>query len=92
MTEVKKELFTFFRCKFEVDGPGPRDYEASGDFLDHEYELQRSQGLAATISKRWFSLTDHYGIEIAEGEDVVLMLATAIVIDLVCHDESSRRH
>src|SRR4051812_18564584 len=35
---VKKQLFTFFNCKFNVDVPGPDDLEASGDFLDHEYQ------------------------------------------------------
>ena len=27
---VKKQLFTFFRCKFTVDVPGPNDLEAKG--------------------------------------------------------------
>src|SRR5262245_4321478 len=30
---VKKHLFTFFRCKFTVDVPGPDDLEAQGSFL-----------------------------------------------------------
>lgn len=90
VTTVKKELFTFFRCKFAVDGPGAQDYEASGDFLDHEYEIHGSQGPAAVISKKWFSWTDTYGIEIAEDEDSVLLLATAVVIDLICHDQKNK--
>ena len=85
-TLVKKELFTFFSCRFAVDGPGDDDFEASGDFLDHEYEISGNGGIAATVSKRWFSWSDSYGIEIADGEDPVLLLATAVVIDLVCHD------
>ena len=86
VAEVSKEHFTFFYCKFAVDGPGDEDYEASGDFLDHEYEIQGGNGTAAVVTKRWFSWTDSYGIEIADGEDPVLLLATAVVIDLVCHD------
>jgi uncharacterized protein YxjI len=82
---VKKELFTLFHCKFGVDGPGDQDYEAVGDFMDHEYEISGACGLAAKVSKRWFTWTDCYGIEIATGEDPVLLLATAVVIDLVCH-------
>src|SRR6476619_3690276 len=38
---VKKELFTFFKCRFTVDVPGPDDLEATGDFLDHEYAFSR---------------------------------------------------
>lgn len=83
---VKKKLFTLFRCKFEVDIPGPDDLEAAGDFLDHEYTFTRHGSTVATVSKRWFSWTDTYGIDVADGEDDVLILASAVVIDLVCHD------
>ena len=83
---VKKKLFTLFRCKFEVDVPGPDDLEAQGSFLDHEYTFSRHGSVVATVSKRWFSWTDTYGIEIADEEDDVLILASAVVIDLVCHD------
>src|SRR5215217_8104413 len=38
---VKKELFSFFKCRFTVDVPGPDDLEAEGDFLDHEYVFNR---------------------------------------------------
>jgi uncharacterized protein YxjI len=88
---VKKELFTFFRCKFNVDVPGPDDLEAQGDFLDREYSIERSGQVVAEVSKRWFSWTDTYGVDIAAGENDVLILATAVVIDMVCHQESKRR-
>lgn len=84
VTVVKKELFTLFHCKFEVDGPGDEDFEARGDFTDHEYEILGPNGTAAVVSKQWFSWMDTYGIEIHSG-DTSLLLATAVVIDLVCH-------
>ena len=86
VVQVAKEHFTFFHCKFTADGPGDEDYEAKGDFFDQEYEFTRGGDLVARVSKRWFSWTDHYGIEIAASEDPVLLLATAVVIDLVCHE------
>lgn len=90
--EVRKHLFTLFRCKFTVDVPGPDDLEAQGDFLDREYTFERHGRTIATVSKRWFSWTDTYGVDIAEGEDAVLILASAVVIDMVCHaDEGKHR-
>lgn len=86
---VKKHLFTFFRHKFTVDVPGPDDLEAAGDFLDHEYTFQRHGREVARVSKRWFSWSDTYGIDIDEGEDDVLILAGAVVIDLVSHPDRS---
>jgi uncharacterized protein YxjI len=85
---VKKELFTFFHCKFEVDVPGPNDLLAEGEFLDHEYTFTRQGATIATVSKQWFSWTDTYGIDVATGEDVVLVLASAVVIDECCHDRN----
>ncbi|MBL9170257.1 MAG: LURP-one-related family protein [Verrucomicrobiales bacterium] len=88
---VKKKLFTLLRCKFTVDVPGPDDLEAQGSFLDREYTIERHGRRVAEISKRWFSFTDTYGVEIESGEDPVLLLATAVVIDMVCHQESKER-
>jgi uncharacterized protein YxjI len=87
---VKKHLFTLLRCKFTVDVPGPDDLEAQGSFLDHEYTFECQGREVATVSKRWFSWTDTYGVDITEGEHDVLILASAVVIDMVCHQESKR--
>jgi uncharacterized protein YxjI len=84
---VKKSLFTVLHCTFTVDVPGPDDLQAKGDFLDHEYSVTRGESTVATISKRWFSWTDTYGVEIADGQDDVLILAATVVIDMVCHGD-----
>ncbi len=84
---VKKHLFTFFRHKFTVDVPGPDDLEAAGNFLDHEYTFERNGREVARVSKKWFRFSDTYGIDIDAGEDDVLILASAVVIDLVSHPD-----
>ena len=87
---VKKHLFTLFRCRFTVDVPGPDDLEAVGSFLDHEYTFSRSGNVVATVSKRRFSWADTYGVDIAAGEDDVLILASTVVIDMICHGDKRR--
>lgn len=84
---VKKAVFTLLRCSFSVDVPGPDDLEATGSFTDHEYTFERGGRTVATVSKRWFSWTDTYGVEVADGEDDVLILASAVVIDMACHEK-----
>jgi uncharacterized protein YxjI len=84
---VKKKLFSFLRHVFTVDVPGPDDLVAEGDFWDHEYTFSRAGRVVAQVSKRWIALSDTYGVEITDGEDAVLVLASAVVIDQVCHDE-----
>jgi uncharacterized protein YxjI len=82
---IHKELFTFFHCTFEIHVDGQGDLEAEGNFSDHEYVVTRDGQPVAQISKEWFTLADTYGVEIAEGEDPVLVLAATVVIDLCCH-------
>ncbi len=84
--DVIKE-FTLFKDKFTVDIPGPNDYEVTGHFLDYEYSFKRKGREVAFVSKKFFSFTDAYGIDIVDGEDDILILATAVVIDLICHDK-----
>jgi uncharacterized protein YxjI len=86
---VKRQLFTLFRARFTVDVPGPDDLEAKGDFLDHEYTFERHGRDVARVSKKWFSLSDTYAIDIDQGEDDVLILAAAVVIDLVSHPDDN---
>jgi len=87
---VKKRLFTLARARFNVDVPGPDDLEARGDFLDHEYVFERAGREVARVSKRWFSLADTYAVDVDPDQDDVLILACAVVIDLVSHPDEQR--
>jgi uncharacterized protein YxjI len=87
---VKKELFTLFRCRFIIEVPGPDDLEAAGNLLDMEYSFTRGGRAVAEVSKRWFTWTDSYGVDISQGEDDVLILASTVVIDMVCHADGKR--
>jgi uncharacterized protein YxjI len=89
---VRKHLFTLMFCKFTVDVPGPDDLEATGSLFDYEYTFRRHDREVATVSKRFFAWSDSYGIDIAKGEDDVLILASSVVIDLCCHGDGPNRH
>ena len=84
---VKKHLFTLFRTRFSIDVPGPDDLEASGNFLEHDYAFERGGREVARASKKWVTLSDTYSVDIDEHEDAVLILACAVVIDLVSHPD-----
>ena len=88
---VKKHLFTFFNCRFTVDVPGPDDLEAQGSFTDMEYTFARGNQTVAQVSKKWFSWSDTYGVDIADGQDDILILASTVVIDMVCHADNKNR-
>jgi len=85
VARIEKEM-SFFSCRFLVDGPGDYDLDIQGNFTDREYEVWRSGRLIARVSKRLGTVTDHYGIETARGEQDLLIVAAAIAIDRACHD------
>ena len=62
-------------------GDGP-DLDVQGNIVDHEYRI----GHVAKVSKKWFRIRDSYGIEIAPGQNDLIILAVAVCIDQMAHD------
>jgi uncharacterized protein YxjI len=87
---VHKKLISLFADRFTVDIPGPDDLHIKGSLSEHNFTIERSERLIATVSKRWVALTDTYGVETAEGEDDILILAAVLAIDLT-EDAESRK-
>jgi uncharacterized protein YxjI len=91
---VKEHLLQFVNYRFSVDvgadGPGPGDLEIEGEFLAHEYRFLDRGRLVAAVSKKWFSLTDSYGVDVVDGADDVLILACTVVVD-ACVDKHRKR-
>jgi uncharacterized protein YxjI len=88
--EVRKHLFTPFRDRFTIDVPGPDDLELTGDLFDHEFTVERDGREVASVSKRWLSLRDTYGVRIAEGENHLLILACVLAVELARAREEAR--
>lgn len=91
VAEVRKHLFSPFVDRFTIDIPGPQDLSVTGSLLEHEYTIARDGRAIATVSKRWISLTETYGVDIAEGEDDVLILASVLALDLAQDREREER-
>jgi len=82
---VHKAMITPLRERWVVDLEDGPDLHAQGDFVNHEYTVERDGARVAEISKRWFRARDTYGVEVAPGEDDVLILAATAVIDTMAH-------
>ena len=82
VAEVRQHLFTPFGERLTIDVPGAGDMGISGDLFGHEFTIQRDGQTAATISKRWLSLTASYAVDVAPGENDLLILATVLALDL----------
>ena len=84
---VTKALFSPFSDKFKIDMAGGDDLRLDGSILEHEYTLRRGNTVVGQVSKRWFTFTDTYGIDVAPGEDDALVLSIAVALDEMSHDD-----
>lgn len=83
---VKKALVGL-RARFHVDVDGAPDLKAHGNIVDHEYEIEANGQKVAEVSKRWLRVADSYGVQVAPGQNAVLMLAIAAILDEMAHPD-----
>ena len=69
------------RERYKVDVDGGEDLKAHGNFVDHEYEIERDGDTVAAVSKKWFRIRESYGVEVAPDQDDALILAITVSID-----------
>jgi uncharacterized protein YxjI len=87
VAEVRKHLFTAFGDRFTIDVPGAGEMEINGDLPGHEFTIERDGQTVAAISKRWLTVTTSYAVDVAPGEDDVLVLASVLALDLAIDAE-----
>jgi uncharacterized protein YxjI len=87
VAEVRKHLFTPFGERFTIDVRGAGDLEINGDLLSHEFTIERDGQTVAAISRRWLTMTTSYTVDVAPGEDDVLILASVLALDLAIDAE-----
>jgi uncharacterized protein YxjI len=82
---VKKALITPVRDRWTVKiGNGP-DLDVQGNILDHEYRIEEGRTRIAQVSKKWFRIRDTYGVEVAPGQNDIVILAVTVAIDQMAH-------
>jgi uncharacterized protein YxjI len=85
LATVKKALITPLRDRWTVKIKGGPDLDVQGNILDHEYRIGEGREKVGEVSKKWFRLRDTYGVEVAEGQDDVIILAVTVAIDIMAH-------
>jgi uncharacterized protein YxjI len=84
---VKKAMVTPLRGRWVIKVEDGQDLHVQGNIVDHEYRIERDGTKVAEVSKRWFRIRDTYGIEVVPGENDVLILAAAAVLDTMAHPD-----
>ena len=87
---IKKALIAPLRDRWTVKVKNGEDLDVQGSILDHEYSIKQGRTKVAEVSKKWFSFTDTYGVEIDPGQNDILILAVAVAIDIMAHPDKKK--
>ena len=85
LATVKKAMITPLRERFTVSVGGGPDMEIQGNLVDHGYSIESNGKKVAEISKKWFRIADSYGVEIADGQNDIVILAATVAVDMISH-------
>lgn len=87
---VKKQLIAF-RPTFILNIlSAHRQIKIVGKLMENEYLFLDGSQTIATVSKKWFRAADTYAVDIKTAGMDEILLAAAIVVDLICHDKESK--
>jgi len=81
MTATVHKRLLGIRDHYIIEVDDGEDLKAHGNIVDHEYEIERDGDTVAKVSKKWFRVRDTYGVQLAEGQDVPLVLAITVCVD-----------
>lgn len=73
-----------FRTHYEIDSPGG-PLEAQGNFSGRTFTVTRGGAAVATVSQQR-TLKEQFAVDVADGENPVLMLAVILVIETIRDD------
>jgi uncharacterized protein YxjI len=90
MAVIKKALIAPLGDRWDVNVKGGPDLDVQGNILDHEYSITQGRNKVAEVSKKWFTLTDTYGVEVDSGQNHILILAIAVAIDMMAHPDKKK--
>jgi uncharacterized protein YxjI len=91
MAVIKKALIAPLRDRWTVKVKNGADLDVQGNIFDHEYSIKQGRDKVAEVSKKWFAITDTYGVEVDPGQNDILILAVAIAIDMMAHDDDDKK-
>jgi uncharacterized protein YxjI len=88
---VHKAVFSPLHHRAVIDVADGRRLEAVGNIVDKDFEIRDSDQVVAQVSRAWFRVRDTYGVEVAPGQDDVLMICIAICLDRIHQEEEEQR-
>ena len=79
--EVHQRFASPLHPKWTIAEAGGAEMEMTGNFLGHDFTFTADGQTVATVSKAWISLADTYGVDIAGGQNELLILCSVLALE-----------
>jgi uncharacterized protein YxjI len=79
--EVHQRFTGPFHPKWNLSVSGGAELEIGGNFAGHDFTITENGQTIATISKAWISLADSYGVDVAAGQNDLLLLCSVLALE-----------
>ena len=88
---VHRAVFSPLHHRAHIDlHDGGGRLEAVGNIIDKDFEIRDGGQVVARISRKWFTIRDAYGVDVAPGQNDAFIIAIAVCLDRIHHDEEER--
>jgi uncharacterized protein YxjI len=88
--EVHQRFSGPFHPKWTISVAAGADLEMTGNFSSHDFVITGNGQTVATVSKAWISLADSYGVDIADGQNDLLILCSVLALE--AEQDRSQEH
>jgi uncharacterized protein YxjI len=82
VAEVRQHPFSPFQERLTIDLPGMATWRSAATCSATNSPFSGTARPPVTVSKRWLSLTASFAVDIASGENDLLILASVLALDL----------
>jgi uncharacterized protein YxjI len=79
--EVHQRFSSPLHPKWTISIAGGPEMEMTGNFVGHDFTFTENGQPVATVSKAWISLADSYGVDIADGQNDLLILCSVLALE-----------
>ena len=80
-TAVLHRKLSVLKPVWSLSVPGQEEIQLEGNLLQHEFTVQRGGAVVATVSRAWVSLSATYGVDVAPGENDLLVLGVVLALE-----------
>lgn len=84
---VQPAIFSPLHHRSDIVLADGRHLEATGNFLEKEFEIRSGDKVVAQVSRSWFQVQDNYAVDVSPGQDDALFIAIAVCLDRIEHEQ-----